>query len=264
MVFILGTFIGSFLNVLIFRHNTGKTILGRSGCMSCRAELTWFDLMPALSFFILRGRCRSCRSPISAQYPLVELATGLLFLAAFLVSENIPSAIFNALIFSILMVIAVYDMRHKIIPDAYVWAFVALGFFSLFFDFSALSPAVPTLLSLVSGFLIALPLFMLWFVSRGAWIGLGDSKIALGIGTILGIGGGLAALMYAFWIGAIVGVTLMLIERLRTVFVLNKGARALTMKSEIPFAPFLILGFLIVYLLPDIFLEPLKAIYTFQ
>lgn len=263
IAFIFGTFIGSFLNVLIFRHNTGKTVLGRSGCMSCRAELTWFELVPVLSFIILRGRCRLCRSPLSVQYPLVELATGFLFFAAFLVSESILGEMFSALVFSTLIVIAVYDLRHKIIPDAYVWTFVALGFLSLFFDFSTLSLAVPTLLSLFSGVITALPLFVLWLVSRGTWIGLGDSKIALGTGTILGLSGGLVALMYAFWIGAIVGITLMLAERLRTGCVLNKRGRALTMKSEIPFAPFLILGFLIVYLLPDVFFEPIMALYTF-
>jgi leader peptidase (prepilin peptidase)/N-methyltransferase len=264
IVFILGTFIGSFLNVLIFRHNTGKTILGRSGCMSCRARLKWFELVPIVNFFILRGRCRSCRSPLSAQYPIVEIATGFLFLIAFLISETLLAAMFNALVFSILIVIVAYDMRHKIIPDAYVWSFVALAFLSLFFDFSTLSLTVPTLLSLVSGIVTALPLFVLWLVSRGAWIGLGDSKIALGTGTILGLSGGLVALMYAFWIGAIVGITLMLIERLRTGCVLNKGGKALTMKSEIPFAPFLILGFFIVYLLPDVFFEPIRVLYTFQ
>src|SRR3989344_1792899 len=83
-VFILGTIIGSFLNVVILRYNTGSSIQGRSGCMSCGKPLVWYELFPVLSFLFLLGRCGGCKSRISAQYPLVELLTGIIFLLTFL------------------------------------------------------------------------------------------------------------------------------------------------------------------------------------
>ncbi|MEX0933130.1 MAG: hypothetical protein WDZ74_00105, partial [Candidatus Paceibacterota bacterium] len=121
--------------------------------------------------------------------------------------------------------------------------------------------ATPSILELVSGVIVATPPLLLWLVSRGMWIGFGDSKIALGMGTFLGVQAGLVALMYAFWIGALYGVTVILIQKLHTVFRLNKGQRTLTMKSEVPFAPFLILAFLLIYLFPDIFFKPLAELY---
>lgn len=261
IVFIFGTFIGSFLNVLILRHNTGKTLLGRSGCMSCRKQLNWTELIPVLSFLLQRGRCRKCRSTLSRQYPFVELATGALFLLAFLISETIPEILFHSLLFSVLLIITVYDLKHKIIPDRYVWIFIILAFLSLFINFTAPSFVAPAFIEVFSGLVVAAPLLLLWLVSRGMWIGFGDLKIVLGTGTFLGIQMGLVALMYAFWIGALYGVTVILIQKLHTVFSLNKGRGTLTMKSEVPFAPFLILGFLLIYLLPDIFFTPLAGLY---
>jgi leader peptidase (prepilin peptidase) / N-methyltransferase len=261
IVFMFGTFIGSFLNVLILRHNTGKTLLGRSGCMSCRKQLGWTELIPVLSFLLQGGRCRKCRSSLSEQYPLVELATGALFLLAFLISETIPEILFNSLLFSVLLIITVYDLKHKIIPDRYVLIFIVLGFALLFIDFTTPSIVLPSIMQLISGVVVALPLLLLWLVSRGTWIGFGDSKIALGMGTFLGIQAGLVALMYAFWIGALYGVSVIVIQKLHTVFGLNKGKGTLTMKSEVPFAPFLILGFLLLYLFRDFLFEPLAYLY---
>lgn len=260
-LFIFGTLIGSFLNVLILRHNTGKTLLGRSGCMSCKNPLKWYELIPLVSFVIQKGRCRKCQSKVSIQYPLVELATGALFLLAFFISNSPVQLVFNCLLFSILVIITVHDLRHKIIPDRYVWMLVALAFLSLFITFTPFSFRSPSFLELVSGVLVASPLFFLWFFSRGRWIGLGDSKVVLATGTLLGIQMGLVALMYAFWIGALYGLTIMFIGRLRTVRVLNKGEQTLTMKSEVPFAPFLILGFLIIYAFPEIFFHPFLGLY---
>ncbi|MFA4853534.1 MAG: prepilin peptidase, partial [Bacteroidales bacterium] len=79
-IFLLGTIVGSFLNVVIFRFNTGRTITtGRSICMNCNRDLRWYELIPVLSFLIQSGKCRRCASKISHQYPLVEIVTGLVF-----------------------------------------------------------------------------------------------------------------------------------------------------------------------------------------
>lgn len=223
--------------------------------MSCSNRLSWYELVPLFSFCWLRGRCRRCKTRISIQYPLVELATGLIFAALFLKFRDVfflntlsfaISYVYYALQFSILIVIAAYDGRHKIIPDALALAFGALAFSGLFFfdnndffGFSGLTPFyphIPSALEFFSGIFIALPFAILWLVSGGAWMGLGDAKLAVGIGWFLGFSKALSAVAIAFWSGAIIGVCLILISK-------NYG-----MKSEIPFALYLVFGTLLVFL----------------
>src|ERR1035437_10118568 len=125
--FVFGLIIGSFLNVVILRLNTQKSLGGRSGCMSCLNKLSWYELIPVFSFLGLRGRCKNCKAKISIQYPIVELITGFIFAALFLKFQNVfffntvPvfsfTYAFYAVAFSLLLVIAVYDIRHKIIPN---------------------------------------------------------------------------------------------------------------------------------------------------
>ena len=133
-VFLLGTIIGSFLNVVIYRFNTGKTIVkGRSICMTCNRELRWYELIPLFSFLIQKGKCRRCAIKISHQYPLVEFLTGIIFV---LIAHRFLSILYVSLglylffliffvfIFSLLIVISVYDLRHKIIPDKLSYLFI--------------------------------------------------------------------------------------------------------------------------------------------
>ncbi|KKP84730.1 MAG: Type 4 prepilin-like protein leader peptide-processing enzyme [Parcubacteria group bacterium GW2011_GWD2_35_7] len=87
--FILGLIIGSFLNVVIFRFNTERSFGGRSGCMTCQNKLCWYELIPLISFFALKGRCRNCKAKISIQYPIVELMSGLIFAGLFLKFQDI-------------------------------------------------------------------------------------------------------------------------------------------------------------------------------
>jgi len=249
-MFLLGTIIGSFLNVVIYRFNTGKTMVkGHSICMTCNRNLRWYELIPVLSFLIQNGKCRRCASSISHQYPLVELSTGLIFaliayhfLPIFLIS--IPSyIIFVSLfsfIFSLLIVIVVYDIRHKVIPDKLVYLFIIISFFSIFINFSGFGSFLikPTLMSIVSGPLFSLPFVILWFVSRGRWMGLGDAKLILGIGWLLGPLATLCALTLSFWIGSVISLIIMALSH-------NK----MNMKTEIPFAPFLVFSVLITFLL---------------
>ncbi len=230
--FILGTIIGSFLNVVILRWNTGASIaVDRSRCFSCGATLHWYELIPVLSFLAQGGRCRSCGSKISWQYPLVEMVTGVLFaLIVWLFPPLSLAAILTDLLFfaiwSTLVVIVVYDMRHKIIPDIFAYL---LAFFGIVLILIHASNGVFNWWNLAAGPLLALPLFLLWLVSGGRWMGLGDSKLMLGIGWLLGLNAGGAALILAFWIGAAVGIVLIVFRRV-------------AFKSEIPFAPFLVAG----------------------
>ncbi len=247
--FTLGLIIGSFLNVVIYRINTQESFLGsfggRSACMSCQNRLSWYELIPLFSFLSLKGRCLNCKTKISIQYPLVELATGLIFSFLFLKLQDIfYSNIFlfaityayYATAFSLLVVIAVYDLKHKIIPDILSFIFGALAFAGLFF-FSSSGFYIHTvsILEFLSGVFIALPFALFWLISGGKWMGLGDAKLALGIGWLVGFASALSGLVVAFWSGAIIGVTLVILSK-------NSKIRRMGIKSEIPFAPFLVFG----------------------
>ncbi len=256
IVFAFGSIIGSFLNVVALRYNTGMTLGGRSACFSCGKKLSWHELFPILSYLFQLGRCRGCKSKISLQYPMVEALTGLLFVAVFFKELGvgfdmiqatygaIVLAAFVVIVFSLLIVISVYDLRHTIIPNGMVYSFIALSFIGLFISTSpTLSFNVPSYAELASGPIYALIFASLWFFSRGKWIGLGDAKLALGIGWLLGLVGGGSALMFAFWLGALVGIVLIIGTK---VGVLITG-RKIDIHSEIPFAPFMILTAFFVY-----------------
>lgn len=263
--FAFGTIIGSFLNVVILRYNTGEGVNGRSRCFSCGKEIKWYDLIPVLSFIFLGGKCRFCKSKISSQYALVEFFTGMLFVSVFwkfvpviwltnATTIEYLSFLVTLAVMAVLVVITVYDFKHKIIPDFFAILFSILAIVQIFltvptsilFDYPAF------LTYFLAGPIIALPLFLLWVISRGAWIGLGDSKLALGIGWFLGIAYGVSALVIGFWIGAVVSLFLLALSRLSKSGLirgshLSEGVKGLKMVSEIPLAPFLILGFMAVY-----------------
>lgn len=237
-------------------------------CFSCRRKLTPIDLMPILSFLIFRGKCRTCKSKISWQYPLVEIFTGVLFTASFwyfagsmFYGESILSLgvsldvflnpkifavqmVYILIIMSSLVLITVYDLRHKIIPDLFAFIFAGTALASLFivFDrFGDIHIMLPSAMSLASGIVIAFPFYLMWRVSDGRWMGLGDAKLALGIGWFLGLVRGFTAVIFGFWIGAVVSVLLLVFATV------SRRFKNFTMKSELPFAPFLIAGLLIVF-----------------
>ncbi|MDP3962748.1 MAG: prepilin peptidase [bacterium] len=237
--FILGTLIGSFLNVVAFRYNTGLTLRGRSKCFSCDKTLTWIELFPIVSFLLQGGSCRKCKSRISWQYPLVEICSGALFILVFyffppVSAEAAVSTIFYLLITCLLIVITIYDAKHKIIPDSlsYSFAIVALAYLFIAPD---LSFAVPPVWALLAGPIAALPFFLLWLISKGTWMGLGDSKLMLGIGWTLGLVPAISAVTLAFWIAAVISVVWMGI-------VFKKFKK----NYEIPFGPYLVLGMYLV------------------
>ena len=273
--FILGLIIGSFLNVVLFRFNTGMGLGGRSKCFSCRRELGPIDLVPVLSFLAFRGRCRTCKSKVSWQYPAVELLTGALFASTFAVfgqriftpfffpGQFAIQMLFALTAMSLLVLIVVYDIRHKIIPDLFAFLFAALSFVGLFLRFDGqgwLHVAMPSITALSAGLILAFPFYFLWRVSSGKWMGLGDAKLALGIGWFLGIERGGTAIIFGFWVGAAISIVLLALGKLFSmdIFVedrsisrllkkLHISIPRLSMKSEIPFAPFLVAGLLIVF-----------------
>lgn len=246
VIFLFFLIIGSFFNVVLFRKNTSLSFAkGRSRCLSCGKELQFFENIPVVSFFIQMGRCRGCKTRISWQYPLVELSAGLVGVLLWAHSSQMGASFagyFAASLFFFLalFLVAVYDTRTKII-DRHFLAGALLGAFAM--GIVRWMGAESFLALMVQDVFVALLLWLffwgLWYFSKGTWMGRGDSDVAFVIGVALGFPESLLAMLLGFWIGAIVGVLLLALSRLLT---RTKGAHAIHLKTEIPFAPFLALG----------------------
>ncbi len=236
IIFVFGLCAGSFLNVIIYRLPKNERIFGRSCCPYCKKTIAWYDLIPGFSFCRLLGKCRFCRKKISWQYPIVEIATGALFLLIFnelqiLNFQNLPSVCYLFFVACSLIVIFVIDLKHYIVPDEIIYpAIIFTIFFRLFENWKLGIGNLQLLLSsLLSGFLAAAFFLAIVLVSKGKWMGLGDVKLAGFLGLFLSWPKILPALFVAFLLGAIMGLGLI-------------GAGKKTLKSEIPFGPFLIIG----------------------
>ncbi len=250
LVGLFGLIIGSFLNVYIYRLHTGRSLSGSSHCLSCGAPLRWFELFPVISYLALRGRCRTCGSYIPFRYVLVELLTMGLFVLVFsFVPLGWPLLLWFALA-GVLVVIVVYDLYHLIIPNELVVAVLGLALLI----FAATYQWLWFGAIIFEHAMAALGAFAfyggLWFLSSGRWIGLGDAKLALPLAFVLGPWATFSFIILSFWIGAGVSVLLLLLQRLlkRGQHRLSKYGVTITMKSEVPFAPFLVLSFLTVAL----------------
>lgn len=241
--FIFGAIIGSFLNVVILRMGTGRTLGGRSSCGSCKKKLSWYELIPLVSFFIQAGRCRSCKVRLSWQYPIVEFLAGLLSLGVYLTFAHLlflAPTLFIVwylgmfALWSVLLVIAVYDVRHTIIPDSLL--LVALGITILLLTVQYFPSVIMVLYYLLLGILLAVPFGLIFFFSKGKYIGFGDVKLTALIGVMLGLWSGVTAVLAGIYLGAIISIILMITKR-----------KKYTLKTEIPFGPFLIIGAALVF-----------------
>ena len=224
---IFGFVVGSFLNCVIYRLEEGKSFLkGRSFCPHCGHSLAWKDLIPLLSFLFLRGKCRYCKKEISFQYPLVELATALSF---FFISFTFSGLFifYYCIIFSLLIAIFVYDLKHMLIPDSLIYsAIVIVIIFNLYQFFIGSYPILNHLYSALGAALFFLSIVLF---SKGKAMGVGDIKLAFFMGFFLGFPGIFLALFLAFFFGAIIGIGLIMFKKKE-------------LKSEVPFGPFLIAG----------------------
>lgn len=238
-VFIFGTIIGSFLNVVILRLKKNKSILkDRSHCPECKKNLNWYELIPIISFLIQLGKCRKCHKKISWQYPLVEFFTGSLFLLALIYQapfygvSSIVFFIFLLIISCFLIILFVYDLRFYLVPDIIIFPAIILTFiFDIYLWLNAGTFSVFT--SSIFAAIIAGGFFLvLVLISKEKWMGKGDIFIGILIGLILGLPQIFVALFLAFWIGAIFSIILMAIKKKN-------------LKSKIPFGPFLVLATII-------------------
>ena len=225
LFFILGLAVGSFLNVVIFRFPEMKGILsGRSKCPRCKKPIAAYDLIPILSFLLLWGRCRYCRKRISLQYPIVELTTGLLFLAFARVFGLSWMLVTYLIIGALSILIFVSDVKYLEIPEVFSWLLLIMAMIAAIVS-GTFSLSSFLLCGLVGGGILGI----LVGISDERWMGSGDIKIGLAFGFLFGFYKALLFLFLAFVIGALVGILLMIVKK--------KG-----MKSEIAFSPFLIIA----------------------
>jgi leader peptidase (prepilin peptidase) / N-methyltransferase len=223
IVFTAGLIVGSFLNCVIYRMEKGESFLsGRSYCPYCRHKLGFLDLVPVIGFLFLRGKCRYCREKISLQYPLVELLTGFIFLLIFYFQFPLGQFFFLLILSALLIIVFVYDLKHYLIPDKVVYSAIVLTFIYLIYSTFRLDHLWSALG--LAGFFLAIVL-----ISREKWMGMGDAKLGFLMGLLLGWPDVIVALFLAVFIGAIMGIGLIVMGK--------KG-----MKSEVPFGPFLVTG----------------------
>ncbi len=215
-VAVFGLVIGSFLNVVIARLRSGERgWRSRSECPRCHAVLRPSELVPVLSFLLLKGKCRACRKPISWQYPMVELSTMVLFLTAYAVRGG-TAGLFGGewlgfvrdLVFiSALTVIFVVDLLDMVVFDS-----VTLPMIGVAAAFNLAMGADP--LTLLWAVLAGSGFFLFqYLVSRGRWIGGGDIRIGAMIGAMLGFPGVVAALFIAYVIGALTALALLAMKK---------------------------------------------------
>jgi leader peptidase (prepilin peptidase) / N-methyltransferase len=237
--FILGTIIGSFLNVVILRLPNNENLKGRSHCINCGKTLGPLDMVPMLSFLWLRGKCRYCGQKISPRYFIIELIVGLLFMFCWFYIKPVDTFTYllfikYCLILAVLVVVFVVDLEHYLILDEVIFPaallVILLNLTLNIVSHQRISGLDGYLLSgLLASVCSALPFFLLWFFSNGAWMGFGDVKLSVFLGLSLG------------WPVIVVGLFVaILLGGIAAIFLLTIGSK--TLKSKVPFGTFLSLG----------------------
>jgi len=238
LFFIIGAIYGSFLNMLLWRLPRKETIGGRSYCPSCKHRLSPSDLIPIVSYLVLAGRCRYCRARIPIRYLAVELVCALTLSAYALWAGPLSvGVIFGAYIVLTLLGLLFFDLYYMILPDALmVPAIIIIAFYDIF--------AVPNSLEHFGAALLSALFFgIIYTASKGGWLGLGDVKLVFLIGLLLGYLLTYAAVVLAVWLGAAVGLTMVV-------------SRRATMKNALPFGAFLCLTTLVFFIFRNEFSFP--------
>ncbi|NTV40938.1 MAG: prepilin peptidase [Candidatus Moranbacteria bacterium] len=249
---IFGLIIGSFLNAVVYRINAVESLMERSHCPYCKKKVRWFDNIPLVSFILLSAKCRDCGEKISWQYPVVEAVTGIVFafFGSYFFNMNdlstlIPTA-YYLFIASVLLVIFVYDFKYMEIPMLVLWLGIGMSLvYCVFYDWYNFAQAsssfdLKTISGIVGGLVAGGFFYVLAAYSKETWMGFGDAYLGLLVGLVMGWPDILGALMLSFIIGAVVSVILVI-------------AAKKTLKSQVPFAPFLISGVFAMLLLPKVF-----------
>ncbi|MDY0405339.1 prepilin peptidase [Virgibacillus sp. 179-BFC.A HS] len=232
-VFLFGLVFGSFFNVVGLRLPIGEPFANeRSKCPACHKQLSWFELIPLISYAALRGKCRHCSIAISWKYPVMEAITGLLFLFSFLVAKDVLHFILSVLLVSLLTIVLVSDLAYMIIPDQ-----VLLVFSILFLCVHVIQSGEIPVDALFGGAAGIMIIAFIIFISKGG-IGAGDMKLFGAVGIVLGAKKVILAFMLSCMIGGIIGSVLLLLKVVKPA-------------TPIPFVPFIIVGVLITYFFGD-------------
>lgn len=199
---LLGLCVGSFCNVLIFRLPKGEEFVKTpSHCMACGHHLRWYEMIPVASWLAQRGRCRACGAKVSAQYPVVEAMNACAWLLTAALFRNDPvRAVLYSLLFSLLIVLAVIDWRTFEIPNGVNLAIFLLGAVQLAVDWENWA------LYLIGMLCISVPFLLVWFVTNGNGLGMGDVKLMGAAGLLLGWPRILLAMIIGSVSGAIIHI----------------------------------------------------------
>ena len=246
--FYFGAIMGSFLNVIeqeleksILDENEKKSfwerINRRSKCPHCGHQLKYWELFPIFSYIFLRGKCYICHKKISIRYFLIELGSGILFLLIFnkIFQGNFDLNFFlnffsYTLIFSGLILIFLFDAKNKIIPDEIYIPTLIISLIYLILSGNL------NLTIFITSIVAALPFFLLWYLSKGKWIGFADWEMVFLLSLFLKFGTQVYSfLTLSFWLGALYYLPIYFLKK------------EYTGKTEIPFGPFIILSFIIVF-----------------
>jgi leader peptidase (prepilin peptidase) / N-methyltransferase len=232
-LFMLGAIVASFVGVLVARLNTGQGFLvGRSRCDACNSPLSSFALIPVVAYLISSGRAHCCGARISPISPLTEILLGVLFVLSYLNLGLTFALSFFLISISALLALVLYDLAHQILPSSLLTVFVVASTVS---GFLIAETSDEFFSYLVAAFFIAASLALIHFFSRGRAMGLADAPLSFGLATLAGTNA-LSGFIFSFWIGAVIGVVLLYRRPV--------GSR---MMVEVPFAPFLVTGFLLAY-----------------
>ena len=224
--FVFGAVVGSFLNVCIFRLPQEQSIvLPSSHCFSCKRPIAFYDNIPLISFILLQGKCRNCKTPLSYQYPLVELLTGVTSLACIIKWGVTFNALSIFIFIAALIVITFIDFEHKIIPDVISLPGILYGLL-LSLVWTRITFLDSLLGVLLGGGSLLLVAGLYYLLTKEEGMGLGDVKLLAMMGAFLGWKSILFIIMIGSFTGAVIGIAVMLIKR--------KDRR-----YAIPFGPFL-------------------------
>lgn len=221
-ILLLGLCFGSFCNVLIFRLPRGEEFVKTpSHCMSCGRRLRWFELIPVFSWLFQGGKCRGCGVKLSPQYPMVEAVNGLMWLAVgLLFPGEWPHIVLYCALFSLLLVLTVIDWRTFEIPDGLNLSILILGLVQLTADWKNWPRYLIGMCS------VSLFFLLLWALTRGAGLGMGDVKLMAAAGLLLGW----PRIFLAMIVGSLAGSVIHLIR-------MKRGAG-----KKLAFGPYLAAG----------------------
>jgi len=235
LIFILGLVLGSFSNVCIYRIPRNESIIfPASHCPKCNSPIKPIDNIPLLSYILLKGRCRNCKSKIAIQYPIVELLTGIIYLIIYLIYGLTIQTLIYIILSSALIIITFIDLNEQIVPDIISLPGIVIGFIISFFV-PYLSYANSALGILVGGGIILIIGLAGSAIFKKEAMGGGDVKLAAMIGAFLGWRYIITSLFLGFFLGALAGIILIL-------------SKIKSREDTVPFGPFIVLGSIITIL----------------